>query len=120
MLEYQEQFINNKVTKHCNINNNNSSKDSCNYRLEDCNNNINSNKKKTKYIKRKVIWFDTAFCKLSYINIGKYFLKLIDRRFNKVNPLNKIFNWKTLKISYSCMNNASKIIYNHYKYLIDK
>ena len=37
----------NKVTDQCNTtNNNNSSNDSCNYRLEDSDKNINSNKEK--------------------------------------------------------------------------
>ena len=41
------------------------------------------------------------FCKLIKIYIGKYFFKLIDKHFNQYNVLHKIFNWKTLKISYS-------------------
>ena len=61
-----------------------------------------------------------TFCKLSNINIGKYFLKLIDWHFNKDNPLNKIFNWNTIKITYSCTNNISKIIYDYNKNLIEK
>ena len=46
--------------------------------------------KKTKHRKRKVICFSPTFCQLSNINISKYFLKLIDRHFNKDNPLSKI------------------------------
>ena len=34
--------------------------------------------------------------------------------------MNKIFNWNALKISYSCTDNISKIIYNHNKNLINK
>ena len=49
-LEYQEQMINNKVTEHCNTNENNSN---CNYRLGGNDNNINS--KRTKHRKRKII-----------------------------------------------------------------
>ena len=51
-LEYQEQVINNKVTEHGNIDNssgtinNNNSNDYWYYRLEDSDNNINSNNKK--------------------------------------------------------------------------
>ena len=68
--------------------------------------------KKLSIGKKKVIRFNSAFCKLSNINIGQYFLKLIDRYFNKDNPLNKILNRNTVKISYACMNNISEIIYN--------
>ena len=72
------------VTEHCNINNSsgtsnkNSCNDSCDYWLKDIDNDINSNNKKTKYRRRKVIWFSPTFCKLSNVSIVKYFLKLID------------------------------------------
>ena len=36
---------------------------------------------------RKVIWFNPPFCKLTNINIGKYFLHLLDKHFNWDNPL---------------------------------
>ena len=58
----------------------------------DKNNNDSSYRnKKTKNRKRNVIWFNPPFCKLSTINIGKYFLRLIDKHFNGNNPLKKIF-----------------------------
>ena len=47
--------------------------------------------------KRKIIWFKPTFCKLVNINIGKYFLKLMDKHFNQNNILHKIFNRKILK-----------------------
>ena len=31
--------------------------------------------------KRKIIWFNPPFCRLASINIGKYFLKLVDKPF---------------------------------------
>ena len=43
--------------------------------------------------------------RLASMNIGKYFLKLIDKHFKHNNILHKIFNRKTLKISYSCTKN---------------
>ena len=39
---------------------------------------------------RNIIWFNTPFCKLSNINIGKYFLNLINKHFKDDNPLRKI------------------------------
>ena len=46
-----------------------------------CNNKEISRKNR----KRKIIWFNPPlFCKLVNINIGKYFLKLIDKHFNQV------------------------------------
>ena len=76
--------------------------------------------KKLSIGKEKNSGLPSPFCKLSNINISKYFLTLIDRHFNKDNPLNKIFNHNTLKMSYSFTNNISKIVYNHDKNLIDK
>ena len=66
-------------------------------------NDINKEKNKKydhKNRKRKIIWFNTLFCQLATINVGKYFLKLIDKHFKHDNILYKIFNGKTLKISY--------------------
>ena len=51
-----------------------------------------------------------TFCKLANIDVGKYFLRLIDKHFKQDNILHKIFNRKTLKISYSCTRNISQII----------
>ena len=70
--------------------------------------------------KRKIIWFNPPFCKLANIDVGKYFLRLIDKHFKQDNILHKIFNRKTLKISYSCTNNISQIINSHNNKLINK
>ena len=69
--------------------------------------------------KRKIIWFNPPFCKLANIDVGKYFLRLIDKHFKQDNILHKIFNRKTLKISYSCTNNISQIINSHNNKLIN-
>ena len=68
----------------------------------------------------KIIWFNPTFCKLENINIGKYFLKLIDKHFNQNNILHKILNKKTLKISYSSTKCFFEIINNHNKEIIRK
>ena len=52
--------------------------------------------------KEKLYGFNPPCCRLASINVGKYFLKLIDKHFKHDNILHKIFNRKTLKISYSC------------------
>ena len=67
------------------------------------NNNKDINKEnRRKNRKRKIIWFNPPFCRITNINIGKYFLKLVDKHFKHGNKLHKIFNRKTLIISYSC------------------
>ena len=60
----------------------------------------------------------TSFWRLASINVGKYFLKLIDKHFKHDNILHKIFNRKTLKISYSCTKNIFQIINNLNKEII--
>ena len=81
----------NRVTEQYNNDNNrNSSNGNCSYRIGERNNDTNTNRKSWKR-KRKVIWFNSAFCKLSTINIGKYFHSLIDKHFQNDNPLNKFF-----------------------------
>ena len=68
------------------------------------NNKLDKNKQNTNWInelncgksrKRKIIWFNPAFGTLVNIDIGKYFLTLIDKHCNQYNILHKIFNRKT-------------------------
>ena len=94
---------------------NSSFKEEFRYLEENIPNDINkeNNKYDHKNRKRKIICFNSPFCRLASINEGKYFLKLIDKHFKHDNILHKIFNRKTLKISYSCMKNIFQIINNH-------
>ena len=62
----------------------------------------NNYDQKNKNRKRKIIWFNPPFCKLANIDVGKYFLRLIDKHFKQDNILHKIFNRKTLKSSFVC------------------
>ena len=48
-------------------------------------------------------------------NIGKKFLKLINKRFPTQNKLHKTFNRNSLKLSYSCTKNMGRIIKSHNK-----
>ena len=90
------------------------------YQEENIPNDINKENKKysLKNRKRKIIWFNPTFCRLASINVGKYFLKLIDKHFKHNNILHKIFNRKMLKISYSCTKNIFQIINYHNKEII--
>ena len=80
----------------------------------------NNYDQKNKNRKRKVIWFNPPFCKLVNIDVGKYFLRLIDKHFKQDNILHKIFNRKILKISYSCTKNISQIINSHNNEIINE
>ena len=55
----------------------------------------------------KVIWFNPPFCKLTNINISKYFLYLLDKHFDRVNPL-FFFNRNRVKMCYSCTKEYAK------------
>ena len=46
-------------------------------------------------------------------NIGKTFLKLIDKHFPKTNKFHKIFNRNNVKVSYSCLPNFANMINSH-------
>ena len=100
------------------------SKDRSNYsgthtlvKVGDNNNNNYLNRRRRN---RKVIRFNPPFCKLTNIYIGKYFLHLLDKHFNRDNPLRKIFNRNTLKISYSCTKNMHNILNNRNRRLLDE
>ena len=82
-------------------------------------NNNSHSKRRGKNINRKVVWFNPPFCKLTNINIGKYFLLLLDKHFNRDNPLNRISNRNTGKISYSSTKNISNILSNHDRKLLN-
>ena len=92
---FKEEFTYLEPRMHNNINSNN--KLDMNKENTNCNK-VNCRKNR----KRKIIWFNPSFCKLVNINTGKYLFKLMDKHFTQYNILHKIFNRKTLKISYSC------------------
>ena len=83
-------------------------------------NNSSHEKRRGKNSNRKVVWFNPPFCRLVNINIGKYFLYLLDKHFNRDNPLSRIFTRNTVKISYSCTKNMYNILSNHNKRLLNE
>ena len=60
-----------------------------------------------------IIWFNPPFKKVVTTNAAKMFLRLINRHLPKSHRLHKIFNRNTVKVSYSCMQNMSKIYKGH-------
>lgn len=70
----------------------------------------NNNNNKPRQRNRKVIWYNPPFDLSVKTNIGHKFLKLINDSFPCDNPLSKIFNRNTIKLSYSCMPSIKKII----------
>ena len=60
--------------------------------------------------KRKILWFNPPYNSTVKSNIGKDFLKLIDKCFPPWHPLRQIVNKNTVKVSYSCTPNMERII----------
>ena len=63
--------------------------------------------------KRNIIWFNPPFSQHVKTNIGKDFLKILDKNFPKQHKFHKLFNRNTVKISYCCMENMATIIQRH-------
>ena len=84
------------------------------------NTNYNPSNRSGKNKNCSVIWFKMPFCKLTNINIVKYFLNLLDRHFTWDNPLRKSLNQNTVKINYSCINNMHSILNNYNRWLLDE
>ena len=70
--------------------------------------------------KKDIIWFNPPFSKTVETNIGRKFLQLIDKHFPRNNNLHKIFNRKTVKVSYGCMTNMGSIISSHNKKILQE
>ena len=66
--------------------------------------------RKKKNRKRNILWFNPPFNLAVKTNVGKEFLKLIDKCFKPNHPLSKIINRQTVKVSYSTTHNMQKII----------
>ena len=64
---------------------------------------------------RRVTYFNPPFSMNVKSKIGADFLQLIRKHFPKSNPLSKVINTNTVKISYSCMPNLKQKISQHNK-----
>ena len=69
---------------------------------------------------RKVIWFNPPFVNLTTLTLINSSINLLDKHFNKDNPLRKNSNWNTVKISYSCAKNMHSILNNYNRKLLDE
>ena len=62
---------------------------------------------------RNIIWYNPLFSKNVKTNIGKQYFKLLKKHFGKNHKHHKIFNKNNIKVSYSCMDNMTKIKNSH-------
>ena len=68
----------------------------------------------------KITWFNPPWNSAVKTNIGKQFLRIIDTSFPPGNPLRKLFNRSTVKVSYKCMPNMSSLVSSHNVKLLQK
>ena len=71
------------------------------------------NNMKPRARKRQIVWFNPPWAMNVKTNVGGQFLKLVDKHFPKSNPLSKIVNRNTVKISYRTTPNIKKVISSH-------
>ena len=68
---------------------------------------------KAKNRSRNITYFNPPFSLNVQTNIGKQFLKLLDKHFPTSHPLRKVINRNTVKVSYRCMGNMKQKISRH-------
>ena len=72
-----------------------------------------TNKPQQSKRKRNIVWFNPPFNLQVKTNVGKHFLKLVDKHFPVNHPLHKVVNRNCVKVSYSCTPNIKTIIQTH-------
>ena len=78
----------------------------------------NNNKKKR--AGRNITYFNPPFSKNVATNIGKKFLQILDKNFPKQDPLHKLFNRNTVKMSYQYTPNHAIKISAHNNKILDE
>ena len=63
--------------------------------------------------KRNITWFNPPYSANVSTPLGAKFLKIIDTCFPPTNPLRKILNRSTVKVSYRCMPNMGQMLAKH-------
>ena len=69
---------------------------------------------------RRVTWFNPPWNSAVKTNVGKQFLRLIDTSFPEGNPLRKLLNRNTVKVSYKCMPNMNSVVSSHNTKLLQR
>ena len=77
-------------------------------------------KPKTKNRKRNILWFNPPWNSEVKTNIAKEFLKIVDECFPPENPLSKIFNRRSVKVSYSTTPNMEQVIAGKNKKILNE
>ena len=70
-------------------------------------------RQKPKNRSRNTVWFNLPFNKVVSTNVAKFFLRLFNRHFPNSHRLHKLFNRKTVKVTYCCIQNITNIYKGH-------
>ena len=62
---------------------------------------------------RNILWFNPPYSMNIRSNIGRHFLRLLDKHFPENHVLRSVFNRNNCKVSYSCMDNMETIVKQH-------
>ena len=82
-------------------------------------NKTSNNHTKRNWQRNIIIWFDPPFSRAVSTNVEKKFLQLLSHHFPPSNKHHKIFNKKTMKVSYCYNQNVASIIKSHNKKMIN-
>ena len=63
--------------------------------------------------RRQVIWFNPPFSANVKTNLARQTLRLVDKHFPRHHRYYKLFNRKSVKVSYCCMDSMARIIQSH-------
>ena len=63
--------------------------------------------------KRQIIWFSTPYSVNVKTNVGKLFMRLINKHFLRDHKFYKVFNRNNFKLSYSYMPSMKNVIRKH-------
>ena len=69
--------------------------------------------KKERTDQEKITWFNPPFSLSVKTKIGQEFLRILDTSFPQNNPLKKLLNRNTVKISYKCMPSMAQAVSRH-------
>ena len=70
--------------------------------------------------RKDICWFNPPFCRSVVTNVGKEFLRILDKCFPPGHPCRKALNRQTVKVSYRTLPNVSHIIASHNSKIIGK
>ena len=79
----------------------------------------NRPKRNRKPRRRQIIWFNPPFSLNVKTKVAERFFAILEKNFPKKHKFHKILNRNTVKVSYSCLPNISRIISSHNKKVLN-